>query len=38
MLVNRVWVALGAAKTNVPTIVYQGFNYGSLGMLHLRFD
>jgi len=35
---DGLWIALGAAKKKTPLVVYQGFDYGSLGMLHLRFD
>lgn len=35
---DPLWVALGAAEGAAPRVLYQGYSYGSLGMIHLQFD
>ncbi len=34
---DPLWIALGAATGDSVSVLYEGYSYGSLGMLHLGF-
>ena len=35
---DPLWIAMGAAGEAVAEVIYQGFSYGNLGLIHFRFD